>query len=107
MKKIAVFTTLIALTLSFGGVVYAADEQYHGGAGSGYAMGECTGRLDAIVASPQSHQARETTQYRGGPGGGYAMGEYVGPIDESKKQPQERTGGLRNIISRFFKRRSQ
>ena len=105
MKKIAFFVILLPLTLIL--VNIASANQYRGGPGGGYAMGEYTGRLDGTGAEPRSQQAEGTSQYHGGPGSGYAMGEYAGPIDSGKKQPEGRKGGLRNTISGFFKGRSR
>ena len=77
-------------------LTYAAEKEYNGGSGAGYAMDEFTGRLDGNYGQPQSVRNNEPQISRtkepifsGGPGAGYAMAEYMGPIDDSKKKPRK------------------
>ena len=70
---------------------YAADEQYHGGSGSGSAMAESAGcRLNDMRGQGKG------SQYSGGSGSGSAFGEYVGRLDGGKGQSQTLKAGKAN-----------
>ena len=108
MRRLTIFTILAlivtALTMALllaAAPAYAANEQYHGGSGSGYAMAEYVGHLDGSNSQfqsrqqpqsrqqsqsrqqPQSLQGKEP-QYSGGAGSGSASAEYVGRLDGGK-----------------------